>query len=135
MPFEPIQLPRSKRPFPQEPAGVGNNGERGKTETGERLDKAVGRLRPFCQELYNHHLRKLTILTDELIEDVEKGNLEPRRRPAKTSPGAQFAGLDLVRVYRAQNKRLWPFLSQHLDNEFTDPLLSNLHLPVIKRLH
>jgi hypothetical protein len=34
-----------------------------------------------------------------------------------------FGGLGLRRVYRAQNKPLWPFLLQHLNNEFSDPPL------------
>ncbi len=89
-----------------------------------KTDGTEIRVNPDFRETYVEHLRKLTILTDELLDDIEKGNLEPRRRPVKTNPKAVFGGLDLVRVYRAQNKRLWPFLSQHLDNEFTNPLLT-----------
>ena len=81
-------------------------------------------LRPNYQALYDKHLRDLTDLTQELIADIDNGNLEAPRRPAKTNPKTISGGLGLVRVYHAQNKKLWPFLSQHLDNEFSNPSLT-----------
>jgi site-specific recombinase XerD len=93
-------------------------------EATERPDDADARLRPICWERYNEHLRKLADLTGELITDIEKGNLEPPRRSKKTNPKSMFGGLGLARVYRMQNKPLWPFLPQHLDNEFSNPPLT-----------
>ena len=121
---EQMPLRNSKQESPPKLAHDRSTGEHEKTEAGERPDDADARLRPICRERYNEHLRKLADLTGELIADIENGNLEPPRRPAKTNPKSMFGGLGLVRVYHAQNKRLWPFLLQHLDNEFTDPLLT-----------
>jgi site-specific recombinase XerD len=101
-----------------------STGEHEKTEAGERPDDAYARIRPFCWERYEEHLRKLADLTGQLITDIENGNLEPPRHPAKTNPKSMFAGLGLARVYHAQNNRLWPSLARHLDNEFTDPRLT-----------
>jgi integrase/recombinase XerC len=99
-------------------------GERERTEAIERPADADNSLRPSCWERYNEHQRKLADLTGELISDIENGNLEPPRRPARTKPKSMFGGLGLARVYHAQNNRLWPFLAQHLDNEFTAPRLT-----------
>jgi hypothetical protein len=74
--------------------------------------------------LYKEHLRKLAALAGELATDIENGNLERMRHPAKTDPKAPFGGLDLVRIFHSQNSRLWPFLTQHLDNEFVTPKLT-----------
>lgn len=121
--YEQKQLLNSKQESPQQLARDRSIGEHERTETGERLEKADAGLRPIFQELYREHLRKLVYLTGELIADIENGNLEPPRRPAKTNPKSMFGGMDLVRVYCAQNKPLWPFLLQHLNNEFHDPAL------------
>jgi site-specific recombinase XerD len=121
---EQMPLRNSKQESPPKLAHDRSTGAHEKTEARERPDDADARLRPICRERYNEHLRKLADLTGELIADIENGNLEPPRRPAKTNPKSMFGGLGLVRVYHAQNKPLWPFLLQHLDNEFSNPSLA-----------
>jgi integrase/recombinase XerD len=91
---------------------------------GERPDGAEDRLRPTCRDLYYEHVRKLAVLAGELATDIETGHLEPRRHPAKAVPNSSLPGVDVVGVYHAQNSRLWPFLAQHLDNEFSGPRLT-----------
>ncbi|MCJ7547806.1 MAG: tyrosine-type recombinase/integrase [Deltaproteobacteria bacterium] len=119
-----MPLRNSKQESPPKLAHDRSPGEHEKTEAGERLDKAHAGLRPNYQDLYREYLRKLADLTGELIADIENGNLEPPRRPSKTNPKSMFGGLGLVRVYHAQNKPLWPFLLQHLDNEFSNTPLT-----------
>ena len=94
------------------------------TGAGERADADASGLRPFCRTRYDEHLRKLAVLAGELAADIENGTLERRRPPAKTGPNSSFGGVDLVGVFPRQNSRLWPFLAQHMDNEFVEPRLT-----------
>jgi hypothetical protein len=96
-----------------------------KTKMGARPEWDEDGFRPIFryQNLYMDHLRKLAILAGELATDIENCNLERQRYPAKTNPKG-FEELDLAQVLHAQNSRLWPYLSQHLDNEFVTPILT-----------
>jgi len=89
-----------------------------------KTDDAANRLIPDMRERYDAHLRKLSELGGELVNDIEKGNLEPIQYTRKTDPKTMFSELRLTPVYSAQNHHLWPFLAKHLDNEFTNPKLT-----------
>jgi hypothetical protein len=113
---------RQKKREPIQKHGISTGKD--EIKDGERPDKADYHLRPIYRDLYKEHLRKLAVLAGELATDIENGNLERMRHPAKTDPKAPFGGLDLVRIFHSQNSRLWPFLAQHLDNEFVTPKLT-----------
>ena len=72
----------------------------------------------FQSRLYKNHTRILLELTAGLISDIENGNLEPLQK-SKVNSKSIFGSF--VTVFPSQNKRLWPFLLQHLNNEFNDP--------------
>jgi integrase/recombinase XerD len=101
-----------------------STGAAAEAEAGGAPGDAESRLKPIFRDLYHEHQRKLAILTGELATDIENGNLERRRHPAKAVLNASSAGVNLVGVYHAQNSRLWPFLAQHLDSEFGAPKLT-----------
>ncbi len=75
-----------------------------KPRPGGRPDGVENRLKPTCRDLYHEHLRKLAALAGELATDIENGNLERRRHPAKAVLNASFGGVDMVGVYHAQNE-------------------------------
>ena len=93
-----------------------------RTETTEKRVGTGAVLLPEYRQRYDEHLKRLTKLTEELIVDIENGNVA-QNYEVKTDPKPVFAGLGLGAVYKAQNDRLWPFLLQHLDFEFNIPPL------------
>lgn len=92
-----------------------------KTKKGPAPERTENRLRPILwyRNLYTDHLRKLAILAGELATDIENGNLERQRYSTKTK-SIVYAGLELGKVFHAQNSRLWPYLAQHFKNEFAN---------------
>ncbi len=108
----------------EEAAQVGGTGPTSSHETETREAPGDTRLMVGFRGLYNEHARKLAVLAGELATDVDNGAIEARRHKPKIVPNSLFPGLDLARVYKSQNGRLWRFLSQHLDNEFVTPKLT-----------
>ena len=81
-------------------------------------------IKSFYWDRYVDHLRKLSNLVVELIRNIDNGKIEQLQNPGKIKFEGGFAPLNLKPVYPAQNNNLWPFLSQHLDNEFKKPRLT-----------
>ena len=74
------------------------------------------------QRLYDEHSRKLTDLVISLIDDINKGKIEPNVK-TKDKANTMFGNLSMV--YSSQKKQLWSSLQRHLDNEFNNPPLSD----------
>lgn len=90
-------------------------------KAGDWLDRGDNLLWSVYEERYRDHLQKLASLAKELMADMESGRLSTKPKKRVKSTG-MFGGLGLG--FRAQENLLWPFLLQHLDNEFRDPLFS-----------
>lgn len=102
-------------------AGYANSAAYRRTVAGEHLDRADNLLRSVYEEHYREHLQKLTSLAKELIVDIENSRFSTKPKKRVKSTG-MFGGLGLG--FGAQENLLWPFLLQHLDNEFRNPLFS-----------